>query len=138
MKIYENIIYKASKGSTSLKSLIDTGATVTMIPISLAKKIGAYRTDKTIKLVGVHGQEKTCEVAVLKLYFPSLDNLGGALSVAVTDFEEEPLIGMDILSRYEIIINTQKLTLETKKPLTDLFKDTFKFTTDAFLSTLFK
>jgi len=138
MKIYENIIYSASKGSKSKKSLIDTGATITMIPLSLAKQIGAYKTDKTINLVGVHGQVKSCEIAVLKLFFPSLNNLGGALSVAVTDFEEEPLIGMDILGKYEIIINTQKLSLETKKPLSDLLKEALKDKTDSFLSSIFK
>jgi len=102
--------------------LIDTGADISIIPLKLAVMIGAWRTDQTINISGVHGQSRTLPLGVAHIYFPSLSEMGGRFVIAISDIEQKPIIGMDILRPLGINIDTRTHQLSVRNELWEAFK----------------
>lgn len=122
MTIYKPIKFRGAKGEIIEQSLIDTGASISMIPIELAMRVGAWRTDQNVNVVGVHKQARSLPLGKVGIFFPNLGEKGGYCIVAVTDVEKEPIIGMDILTPLGISIDTKTKELSIKNEVWEAFK----------------
>lgn len=123
MRIYVNVKFKGARGECIEKALIDTGAEISVIPLEVARKIGAWRTNQKTTLIGVHKQARTLPLGVLYVFFPSLNYIGGKFPVAISDVEEKPLIGMDILKPLGITIDTKTHKLLVRNEIWEAFKE---------------
>ncbi len=122
MKIYQDIRFKGFCGEAIEKALIDTGAEISLIPIDLARRVGAWRTNQSTNIVGIHAQRRNLPIAKTEIFFPSLGDKGGYFLVAVSDVEEEPIIGMDVLKPLGISIDTKTHQLSVKNEIWEAFK----------------
>jgi len=104
-----------------VRALIDTGADISIIPSSIAYRIGAWHTNQQTTIVGVHGKAKMLPLVSAYLYFPFLNNKGGKFIFAMNN-REEPIVGMDILRPIGITINTKTHQLSIKNEVWEAFK----------------
>jgi len=122
MRIYKRIKFRGAHDETIKESLIDTGASISIIPRELAITVGAWRTDQYTIITGVHGQLKDLPIGKIGIFFPALGDKGGYFLVAVSDVEEEPIIGMDVLKPLGISIETKTGELSVKNEIWEAFK----------------
>ncbi len=122
MRIYQTIRFQGARNTAQQNALIDTGADISMIPLRLAAMIGAWRTDQTINIKGVHGQSRTLPLGVAHIYFPSLNDIGGQFYITISNIEQEPIIGMDILRPLGISIDTRNRRLSVRNEIWEAFK----------------
>jgi predicted aspartyl protease len=122
MRIYKPIKFKGARRRITKQSLIDTGANISLIPIELARHIGAWRTNQNVNVKGVHGQQRPLPLGKIGIFFPDLGNKGGYFLVAVSDVEEVPIIGMDVLKPLGINIDTKTEELSIKHEVWEAFK----------------
>ena len=122
MRIYKPIKFKGARSETIRKSLIDTGASISLVPKELAITVGAWRTDQSKKLTGIHGQSRVLPIVKIGIFFPELGNKGGDFLAAVSDVEKEPIIGMDVLKSVGISINTKTGELLIQNEIWEAFK----------------
>ncbi len=122
MRIYQIAKFQGARTKTQENVLIDTGADISLIPLSLAMEIGAWRTNQTINIVGIHKQSRKLRLGVVHIYFPSLNNIGGRFFTAISDKEQKPIIGMDILRPLGISIDTKRHQLLVRNEVWEAFK----------------
>ena len=122
MRIYKPIKFQGRKGETVKNSLIDTGASISLIPIELARLVGARRTDHYVNVTGVHGQSRNLPIGQIGIFFPDLGDKGGNFLVAISDVEKDPIIGMDVLRPLGISIDTKTGELSIKNEIWEAFK----------------
>jgi len=122
MRIHKLIKFKGARKEIIEQSLIDTGASISLIPIESARRVGAWRTDQNVNVVGVHGQSRALPLGKVGIFFPDLGDKGGDFIVAVSDVEKEPIIGMDILKPLGISIDTKTGELSIKNEVWEAFK----------------
>jgi len=122
MRIYVGVKLKGGTNETTENALVDTGAEISLLPVSIAINIGAWSTNQQTNVVGVHGQARTLPIVVGHLYFPSLNNVGGQFAFAMSDIEQEPIVGMDILKPLGITIDTRTHELSVKNEIWEAFK----------------
>lgn len=122
MRIHININFKGSSGEVMGEALVDTGAEVSIIPLDLARQVGASHTNQDVNLIGIHGQSRRLPIGMINIFFPSLNNIGANFPVAVSDVEREPIIGMDILKPLGISIDTKTQQLSVKNEIWEAFK----------------
>jgi predicted aspartyl protease len=122
MRIYADIILQGAKNKIKTRALIDTGAKISLMPFSIATKIGAWRTNQQVNVVGIHGETKTLPIIVAYLYFPLLNNIGGQFAFAMSNIEQEVIVGMDILKPLGITIDTKTHQLSVKNEIWEAFK----------------
>ena len=122
MRIYVEVQLQGETNSTSHSALVDTGAELSLIPSSIARNIGAWNTSQQTNVVGVHGQGRILPIVVANLYFPSLNNAGGEVAFAMSDVEQELIVGMDILRPLGIIVDTKTSELSIKNEIWEAFK----------------
>lgn len=122
MRIYVEVQLHGETNSTSHSALVDTGAELSLIPSSIARNIGAWNTSQQMNVVGVHGQGRILPIVVTNLYFPSLNNAGGEVAFAMSDVEQELIVGMDILRPLGIIVDTKTSELSIKNEIWEAFK----------------
>ena len=108
--------------SADFLALVDTGAELSLIPSSIARNIGAWSTSQQTNVVGVHGQGRILPIVVANLYFPLLNDVGGEVVFAMSDAEQELIIGMDILRPLGIIVDTKTGKLSIKNEIWEAFK----------------
>lgn len=119
----EEISLKGDKGRINVKALIDTGAERTVIPLKLAKEIGANPLGQTIKLVGFNGSVQECELYSLKIGFPRLKKEPiGLLAVAACDAVRHPIIGMDLMGMLGIVPDPKTKTIYIKSETWEVIK----------------
>lgn len=87
MRIYKQIKFRGAQGESIRKSLIDTGADISLILMELAITVEAWRTNQYVNITGVHGQSKSLPMAKVGIFFPELGNKRGDFVVAVSDIE---------------------------------------------------
>jgi len=121
MQIHEDVLVKGEREEIVVRALIDTGAEISIIPHSLASRIGAWSTSQAVNVAGVHGQARTFPLVVSYIYFPSLKNVGGQLTLAMSN-GDELIVGMDILSPLGITIDTRTHELSVKNEIWEAFK----------------
>lgn len=122
MRIYKPIKFRGAHSEDIKESLIDTGASISVIPTELAIAVGAWRTDQYVDVIGVHGQSRRLPVGKIGIFFPALGDKGGYFLVAVSDVEKEPIIGMDVLKPLGISIDTKTEELSIKNEIWEAFK----------------
>jgi len=122
MRIYKQIKFKGGRKETITKALIDTGASISLLPVRLARLIGAWRTDQDVNVIGIHKQSRKLPVGKVGIFFPDLGDKGGYFLVAISDIEEEPVIGMDVLKPLGISIETKTGRLTIKNEIWEAFK----------------
>lgn len=122
MRIYKQILFQGAETEIIENALIDTGAEISMIPKGLANSIGAWHTNQNMDIIGVHNHKRTLPIGIANIYFSSLDDVGGQFSIAISDLEEEPLIGMDIMRPLGININTRTHKVTVNNETWEAFK----------------
>jgi len=122
MRIHENVRLQGARGENMERALIDTGAEISVMPLSVATNIGAWRTNQQTNIVGIFGQARMLPIIVANLYFPSLNNVGGQFAFAMSDMEQEFIVGMDILKPLGINIDTKTHQLSIKNEIWEAFK----------------
>jgi len=122
MRIYKPIKFKGARGETIRESLIDTGASISLIPKELAITVGAWPTDLNVNVRGVHGESRSLPIGRIGTFFPELGDKGGYFLVAVSDVEKKPVIGMDILKPLGVTIDTKTGELSIKNEIWEAFK----------------
>ena len=115
--IYKSVKFRGARGETIRKSLIDTGASISLIPRELAITVEAWRTGQYINVTGVHGKSRVLPIGKIGIFFPTLGDKGGYFFVAVSDVEKEPIIGMDVLKPLGINIETKTGELSIKNEM---------------------
>lgn len=122
MGIYVEVHLQGETNFTSHSALVDTGAELSLIPSGIARNIGAWSTSQQTNVVGVHGQGRILPIVVANLYFPSLNNVGGEVAFAMSDVEQELIIGMDILRPLGITVDTKTSRLSIENEIWEAFK----------------
>ena len=122
MGIYVEVHLQGETSFTSHSALVDTGAELSLIPSGIARNIGAWSTSQQTNVVGVHGQGRILPIVVANLYFPSLNNVGGEVAFAMSDVEQELIIGMDILRPLGITVDTKTSRLSIENEIWEAFK----------------
>ena len=122
MRINVEVHLQGETNSTSHSALVDTGAELSLIPSSIARNIGAWNTSQQTNVVGVHGQGRILPIVVANLYFPSLNNVGGEVAFAMSDVEQELIVGMDVLRPLGITVDTRTGRLSIKNEIWEAFK----------------
>ena len=122
MRIYVDVKVGGETGEVIENALVDTGAEISLMPLSIATNIGAWSTNQQTNVVGVHGQARILPIVVAYLYFPSLKNVGGQFAVAMSNTEQELIVGMDILKPLGITIDTKTHQLSVKNETWEAFK----------------
>jgi len=122
MRIYADVTLQGARNGIIEKALIDTGAEISLIPLSVAANIGAWRTNQQTNVVSVHGEDRTLPIIVAHLYFPSLNNIGGQFAFAMSNTGQELIVGMDILKPLGITIDTKTHQLSVKNEIWEAFK----------------
>lgn len=120
--IYVNAKIGGARARLNIRSLVDTGAEISSLPENLARCIGAWKTNRQTTVVGVHNQSRTLQLIVCRIWFPSLGNIGARVPFAMTDNDQEPIIGMDVLKPMGISINTKTGVLSVQNEVWEAFK----------------
>jgi len=120
--IYVDVKIGGARARLIVRSLVDTGAEISLLPVNLARRIGAWKTKRQITVVGVHNQSRTLQLIVCRIWVPSLGNIGGRVPFAMTDNDQEPIIGMDVLKPMGISINTKTGVLSVQNEVWEAFK----------------
>jgi predicted aspartyl protease len=119
MQIRKKLIIEGSR-QENVDALIDTGASVTLLPKNIADKIGVKYTGETQSLGGAfEGLGDVADVAVVNIRFPFLNNLNYLARVAVSAKAKDILIGLDILNPLSIIVDTKTHELRIKNESAD-------------------
>lgn len=124
MIIYEDVQLRGTKASVVEKALIDTGATVSLIPGHIAEQIGVWPTQERITLHNFQGEPKVIDAqyVIAELFFPALNGVGSKFAFAVDDKLENPIIGLDIMNLLGVSIDTSTGKLEIKNKVWEAFK----------------
>lgn len=112
--IYTNVQFEGNKGKTSLRTLIDTGATFITLPPHLAEEIGIAKVPGKIKLKLANGLEVETEagsviIEVQRRRVPA---------TAVILPGSEPLLGAEALEALGLKPNPQTGELEPTRSYT--------------------
>jgi predicted aspartyl protease len=121
MRIYHPIQLRASRCGFARNALVDTGAELSMIPSETASAVGAWLTNYSQALTGVHQDTKSFPVVLVDISFPAL-NVGGRFPFAMSNLMTEVIIGMDVLKPLGISIDTTTSQLSVKNEVWEAFK----------------
>jgi predicted aspartyl protease len=122
MNIRSNVKLQGARNEIIVDGLIDTGAEISLLPMSIAARIGVWGINRQINLIGVHGESRTLPMVAARLYFPSLNHIGGQFVFAVSDTNQEIIVGMDILELLGITIDAKTHQLTVKNDIWEAFK----------------
>ena len=122
MQIRKDIILEGAK-SKCVNALIDTGASITLLPKKLADEIGARYTGEKQPLSGIFDNSGDVgEVAIINVKFPFLNNLNYLARVAVSAKATDVLIGLDVLNPLKMTIDTDTHELSVKNEVVEFGK----------------
>lgn len=107
MQIRKVVNLTGPKGSKSIEVIIDTGAEITTIPKPLVDKLTDTYSDKKLNLRSLSGHMTEAKITVLKLSFPTLNNISYIGEIAVVNNENIILIGLDILNALNIHLDSK-------------------------------
>lgn len=123
MQIRKDIILRGAKSKT-VNALIDTGASLTLIPKKIADEIEVKYLNKKQQMHGAfEGGEDIAEIAAIDMNFPFLEDLNYIAEVAVSSKATDVLIGLDILNPLKITIDTDTHELSIKNEIVDGVKN---------------
>lgn len=119
MEIRQKVLIKGERKQTLVNALIDTGASVSMLSESVAREIGAWLTNRSIHVTGVHGDTREMDVLLADISFPNISNVGGRFTFAMG---QSTIVGMDILKPLGVVIDTSTGKLRVKNDTWEAFK----------------
>lgn len=123
MEINHQVKFKGEKSEIIANSLIDTGASISIIPLDIAIQIGAWETGQQIEIVGVNNQRSIVPLGAVIIQFPQFNNIGSKVVIPVSENQKKPIIGMDILSPLGFIIDTKNKSIMLNDKSDSGFKD---------------
>lgn len=89
--------------------LIDSGSDGTMIPLTIAQKLGLYSTD-SVYVRGVTGERKLANFYGVDLHIGRFSFRD--FDVVTSEYEDRVLIGRDILNHFRMTLDGTALTTE--------------------------
>ena len=69
MKISQTIRLKGTRKLVTTNALINTGAEISIIPLRIAIKVGAWKTGQKIDVIGIHGEQRKLPLGVITFIF---------------------------------------------------------------------
>lgn len=121
MRIYHRVELQAAHARVVSNALIDTGAELSMIPSSAASMVGAWLTNHSQSVVGVHQDTRTFPLVLVDVSFGDL-RVGGRFAFVMSDIVNEVIIGMDVLKRLGLSIDVAADELSVKNRAWEVFK----------------
>ena len=122
MRIYVDVKLQGARDEIIKRALIDTGAEISLMPLPTATDIGVWRTNRQLNVVGIHTEARTMPIIVARIYFPSLNDIGGQFQFVTDNRGQELIIGMDILKPLGITIDTKTRQLSVRNETWEAFK----------------
>jgi len=119
MRILHNVHIRGQHKQTLSNALIDTGASVSMLAEKEAHRIGAWLTNHSIHVSGVHGDTRKLDVLLADIKFPGLGDVGGRFAFVLG---QATIVGMDILNPLGVVIDTSTGELSVKNDVWESFK----------------
>lgn len=122
-KIYTDLIFRGKQRGIKIRALVDTGATISVIPDHIARLMVYNRTPYTVFLRGFIKtiQASTSPIVIADTYFPAVRKRG-RFTYAVVHGADQILIGMNILSVSGIYISTRTGELSVRNETWEAFK----------------
>jgi len=68
----QSIRFKGKFGKVTVGAFIDTGASISIVPLDLSQQIGAWKTNDKIQIIGVNNQMSLLLLCALIVEFPML------------------------------------------------------------------
>ena len=122
MQIRKDIVLEGSSSITA-NVLVDTGASMTLLPKSVADRIGVKYTGEQVSMSGAFaGMGDMADVAVVSIRFPFLNNLLYVTRVAVSTKANDILLGLDILNPLKMTIDTHTHEIVVKNEVIEVAK----------------
>src|SRR5712692_4114199 len=105
--IYKKVLVKGNKGKRTLRVLMDTGASSTVIRSDIARKLGTPAPlARKILAEFASGKGEVKELISLSLQIDGHEVVTPAL--LHDDLSEELLIGAEFFQRYKILLDTER------------------------------
>ena len=123
MQIRKKVVFEGSN-SRVVDALIDTGASMTLLPKKFADEIGVKYTGERRRFTGAfEGGYDNAYIANVNLRFPFLNDAYYSAVIAVSEKATEVLIGLDIFNALKIRIDSDTGHIVVKDETVDLVKD---------------
>ena len=122
MRIHASVKLQGENNELVVSALIDTEAEISMMHSTIARNIGAWRTNVLANVEDVQGEVRTLPIVVAYLNFPSLMNIGGELAFAMSDEGGGLIMGTDILELLGITVDTRTHQLSVRNETWETFK----------------
>ena len=122
-RINTDLVFGSKRGRIKMRALVDTGATISIIPDQIAHLIISNRTPYTVTLRGFIKtiQAPASPVIIIDTYFPAIRKRGRFM-YAVVHGANQILIGMNILSISGIYISARTGELSVRDETWEAFK----------------
>lgn len=122
-RIHSDLIFRSREGGIRIHALVDTGATISVMPNRIARLIIFNRTPYVISLRGFMNSIQTTNspMIVAETYLPAIRRKGRFVYAMVRDVDEV-IIGMNILSLTGIYIHPRTRLLSVRNETWEAFK----------------
>jgi aspartyl protease family protein len=109
--IYQEVRLRADKAIT-VRMLVDTGATFSVIPLRLAKALGIKRPRRSVNVRLADGRRVRlgADVAILQI-----DGREAPTTILVGKVDE-PILGVEALEALGLVVDPQKKRLSPSRP----------------------
>lgn len=97
MGIHVSVKLQGESNELVVSAVVDTEAEISMMHSTIARNIGAWRTNVLTNVEDVQGEVRTLPIVAAYLNFPSLMNIGGEFAFAMSDEGDGLIVGTDIL-----------------------------------------
>lgn len=102
---------ETGKRVKNISVLLDTGADVSLLPLSAIKKLNIERSGEKVKLIGFDESENIADVYALQIVF-----LGKRLAGDYCAIDDEVgILGRDVLNEFSIIFDGKSLEWREEK-----------------------
>lgn len=101
-------------GELRLAAVVDTGAQMTVLPREAVDAATIHQRMAPVDVGGALGVASTREVVLVTLRLLQHGGRAHELPVIVGEVGEQPLVGMDLLEREGLVIDTESGTLKAK------------------------
>lgn len=101
-KVKGTVAANSKATSFEIEMIVDSGADITMIPLSILKMMRARKSGKT-NLKGIAGFSYTTDTYTILIGLGNADPF--YLEVVGTQNITDPILGRDVLNQYEVLLN---------------------------------
>ena len=109
--VYQNVRLRAEK-ATTVRMLVDTGATFSVIPASLARAVGIARPRRSVRVRLADGRRVRlgADVAILQI-----NGREAPATILVGDVDE-PILGVEALEALGLTVDPKRKRLSPSRP----------------------